>query len=161
MRDYDSAIKEYNKAETKYRDTLGTTCRVLGQLYQSRGEIFLKQQKFDDALGSFAKAYNVFEETLGKHHALTTDVLADIRLVTVKEMEELRKAERLRQKQTSKHSRSKSTRNKRGVGRHSIIAEDSSSGGHSSSTMISDLFINTQYIVVESTGSTSPLESAI
>ena len=102
MKEYDAAHQEYDNAERKYLSTLGIAFRVLGQLYQSKGSIFLKQQKFDDALRNYAKAYSVFEQTLGKEHELSIEILQDIRLVTVKEMEELRNMERLRQKNSNK-----------------------------------------------------------
>ena len=104
MKEYDAAHQEYDNAQRRYLGTLGISFRVLGQLYQSKGSIFLKQQNFDDALRSYSKAYTVFEQTLGKEHELSMEILQDIRLVTVKEMEKLRITERLRQKNYRKSS---------------------------------------------------------
>lgn len=102
MKDYDAALQEYSHAERRYIESLGSSFRVLGQLYQSIGEIFLKQHKFDDALRSYSKAYTAFEWAVGKKHKLSVEILQDIRLVTVREMEELRKMERSRKKNKCK-----------------------------------------------------------
>jgi tetratricopeptide (TPR) repeat protein len=98
MKDYDAALQEYDNAERTYLTALGSSFRVVGQLYQCRGAIFLIQKNFDDALRSYAKAYAVFEQALGKEHELSMKTLQDIRLVTVKEKEELRNVEQLRPK---------------------------------------------------------------
>lgn len=103
MEEYDTAMEEYKNAQTKYRDQLGSSLHALsGHLLNKTAALFLKQKDFDAALGAYAKSYAIYEQVLGKQHELSVEALQDIRLVTVKEMEELRNAERLRQKQGMK-----------------------------------------------------------
>jgi len=104
MKDFEAALQEYDNAERIYLDIWGPTFLVMGKLYQSKGSIFLKQEKFDDALRNYARAYTAFDQTLGKDHELSIEILQDLRIVTVKEMEELRNIERLRKKHTKKSS---------------------------------------------------------
>ncbi len=106
MKDFDAAMEEYNNAQRKYQDQLGPSLHAIsGHLLNKCASIFLKQKKFDAALGAYAKAYSIYEQVLGKQHDLSVEALQDIRLVTVKEMEELRNAERLRQKGGTKSER--------------------------------------------------------
>ena len=106
MNEYDLALEEYRAAQRKYQDQLGPSLHVMtGHLSNKCASLFLKQKDFDAALGSYAKSYSIYEQVLGAQHDLSIEALQDIRLVAVKEMEELRNAERLLWKQEKKNKR--------------------------------------------------------
>lgn len=103
MGDFDAALEEYRNAQIKYQDQLGPSPHTMGgHLLNKCAVIYLKQKDFDAALGAHAKAYSIFERVLGKKHDLSVEALQDIRLVTVKEMEELRNMERLKKRDVKK-----------------------------------------------------------
>jgi tetratricopeptide (TPR) repeat protein len=100
MEDFDAALEEYKNAREQYQCDFGLSPHsILGKLLNKCASLHLKQNEFDAALGAYAKAYSIYEQVLGKRHELSIEALQDIRLVTVKEMEELRKTERLRKKE--------------------------------------------------------------
>jgi tetratricopeptide (TPR) repeat protein len=119
MKDYEGALDELTNAERKYRQAfsldagaMGGGCtpqhhhchphRAVGDVYRKMAALSLLQNNFDDALASYAKAYAIFEDTYGTTHQRSRDVLADIKLVTVREMEQIRRDEMIRRKKGSK-----------------------------------------------------------
>lgn len=100
MNDYEGSIDELANAEKKYRRAFSsnTLHRTIGEVYCKMAEASLAQKNFDDALARYAKAYTIFEETFGTRHQKSRDILADIKLVTVREMEQIRRDEIQRMK---------------------------------------------------------------
>lgn len=96
VRDIDGAIAEFRSALSKYSDAFGELHGEVARIQVKLGNAYLQNRMYDSALGSFAKAYSAFEKTHGEHYESSRDVLQDIRLVTVKEMEDLRQQERHR-----------------------------------------------------------------
>jgi tetratricopeptide (TPR) repeat protein len=70
----------------------------IGEICSKIGFIYLSQKRFDEALGEHAKAYSIFEECLGKNHPRSKEVLADMKVVAVREMEYLRHEEHKRKR---------------------------------------------------------------
>lgn len=100
MKDSDSAMEEYKNALEKYHRELGPSPHsITGHVLNKCASLHLKQNEFDAALGTYAKAYSIYEQVFGRQHDLSVEALQDIRLVAVKEMEVLRNAERLRKKE--------------------------------------------------------------
>jgi len=124
MKDFDAALEEYKNAKRKYQGALGASPHsIIGRILTKCAALYMKQKDFDAALGAYAKAYAIFEEGLGKKHDLSVETLQDIRLVTVKEMEELRNAERLKKKE-AKNKERKGTR-RRGESKVADLEEHS------------------------------------
>jgi tetratricopeptide (TPR) repeat protein len=97
LKDYQSALEEYQSAQATYELEFETNCHgTIGTLHSKMGGIFLKQRDYDQALASYCKAYTNFEHVCGKENSKAIECLQDIRLVTVKEIEDLRIQERLR-----------------------------------------------------------------
>ena len=98
MKDYEGSIDELVNAEKKYRKAFSTNIMhgKIGDVYRKMAAASLSQKNFDNALAGYAKAYAIFEETFGTRHQRSRDVLADIKLVTVREMEQIRDFEMLR-----------------------------------------------------------------
>ena len=120
---YDSALVELEDAEKKYRKVFSkidestsmpselphtrkhrepsgtafsnsvTFHTSIGNVLAKKASIYLLQNRFDEALATYAKVYNFIEATFGPAHPKSKYALSDIRLVTVREMEHLRKQE--------------------------------------------------------------------
>lgn len=95
IKDYDGAMDELINAEKKYRQAFPSSTehydhRTVGDVYRKMAALLLLQRKFDDALAKYAKAYTILEDTYGTTHHRPRDVLADLKLVTVREMEQIR-----------------------------------------------------------------------
>jgi hypothetical protein len=118
MKDPEAAVDELKQAAKKYRQVLAMDLgrnpkddksknqrsvfphTTMGDIHSKIAGIYLSQKKFDDALGEFAKAYSTYEECLGKSHSKSFDALADMKVVTVREMEFLREEEKKRAKES-------------------------------------------------------------
>jgi tetratricopeptide (TPR) repeat protein len=111
IKDYDAALEDFRNARVKYQGEFGKSHATTGNAFSKIALAYLKQHNFDAALASFAKAYSIYEEVFGKNHNISTETLQDIRLVTVKEMENLR------QQECQRVRVAKSERKKRGEGK--------------------------------------------
>jgi tetratricopeptide (TPR) repeat protein len=80
-----SATTTLSSRQYQYHDH-----RTVGDVYSKIGKVLVLQHQFDDALAMHAKAYTIYEATYGKTHQRTKDVIADMKVVTVREMEHLR-----------------------------------------------------------------------
>ncbi|KAL3905360.1 MAG: hypothetical protein SGILL_009708 [Bacillariaceae sp.] len=80
--------------------TLGspTAHSFIGEIHSKTAAIYLTEKKYEEALGEYAKASFMFQECLGKSHSRSREALADMKVVTVTEMEHLRQEERRRKK---------------------------------------------------------------
>jgi hypothetical protein len=92
----DAALEDFRNAQLKYEEEFGKAHTALAYVLSKNASIYLKQRDFDAALAAYAKAYSLCEESFGKSHHRSIETLQDIRLVTVKEMEDLRQQERQR-----------------------------------------------------------------
>jgi hypothetical protein len=105
LNESDCALQEYHNAEIKYEQQFGKSHAIMANLLSKRAAISLRERSFDHALASYAKAYSSYAYILGVSHPLSTDALANIRLVAVREMEDLRQGERLRIKSLKEKER--------------------------------------------------------
>lgn len=106
MDDLDGALEEFYKARTIYMSEFGSLTHArVGHVLVKCASIYLRQKNFDHALGTYAQVYHIYEQEFGRHHQLAVECLQDIKLVTVKEMEELRKEEYSRRKEFKKERR--------------------------------------------------------
>ena len=109
LEQYEAALQEYDAAQDKYQQEFGVEevtnliCATihhsyLANLFSKRGYVYMRTTKWEKAMAAFAKAYSMYEFIFGDSHEISADAIKNIRLVAVKEMEDLRHQERLRRK---------------------------------------------------------------
>ena len=104
LNDVDPAMQEYDTAIFKYDNEFGPENTYSAKILRTRATILLRKKKYDRALATYANAYTLYQAIFGFEHELAKEALADIKLVTVKEMEDLRNSQRRREKAAREES---------------------------------------------------------
>jgi tetratricopeptide (TPR) repeat protein len=105
IQDYDGALLEFQNAQSIYKEQFGNSHTAVAIVHSKLASVHLKLRDYDSALAFHSKSYAIYEEFFGREHDICIDGLKDIRLVAVKEIEDLRLHEYRKLRQEKKQAK--------------------------------------------------------